>query len=528
MLTRFIRNQLIVFAALTLAALVTLGWYYLRIPSQLGVGQYRLVAELPASGGLYRTSNVTYRGIQIGRVTKVEPTAHGVRATLSIDSRYKIPVDTSANVHSVSAIGEQYLDLVSTGAPGKFFSPGQTMTCGPEKDWAPDTKCKNTVPSEIGPALDAANRGLSVLPKKKIASLLDETALAVGGLGPSLQRLVDSTQSIVGDFEANMSDVDDIIANAAPILDSQVDSGDSIAQWSHNLNVLTAQTSQTDQHVQSILSKAAPTADQVNDVFNDVRESLPQTLANLEVVADMLKRYNKGLEQLLVFLPEIGSVAQTLIASAPGSVLMNLNLSLNNPPPCLTGFLPASEWRSPADTSTAPLPEGTYCKIPQDTPANAVRGARNYPCVDVPGKRAATPRECRDKKPYVPLGTNPWYGDPNQIRNCPAPGARCDQPVDPGKVIPAPSVNNGLNPVPADRLAPPAAPVNDPLQRPGSGTVRCNGQQPNPCTYTPAGPAAIYLPSSGEVVGPDGAKYLLEDSRHTGDSGWKDMLAPAG
>jgi phospholipid/cholesterol/gamma-HCH transport system substrate-binding protein len=29
-------------------------------------------------------------------------------------------------------------------------------------------------------------------------------------------------------------------------------------------------------------------------------------------------------------------------------------------------------------------------------------------------------------------------------------------------------------------------------------------------------------------VGPDGVKYSLEDSRHTGDSGWKDMLAPAG
>ena len=83
MLTRFIRMQLIVFAVLTVAALIALGWYYLRIPSQLGVGQYQLIAELPASGGLYRTSNVTYRGIQIGRVTKVEPTKHGARATLS-------------------------------------------------------------------------------------------------------------------------------------------------------------------------------------------------------------------------------------------------------------------------------------------------------------------------------------------------------------------------------------------------------------------------------------------------------------
>src|SRR6202000_1110580 len=107
MLTRFIRNQLIVFAALTLAPLGALGWYYLRIPGQLGVGQYRLVAELPASGGLYRTSNVTYRGIQIGRGTRGWPTAHGVRATLSMDSRYKIPVDASANVHSASAIGRK-------------------------------------------------------------------------------------------------------------------------------------------------------------------------------------------------------------------------------------------------------------------------------------------------------------------------------------------------------------------------------------------------------------------------------------
>jgi phospholipid/cholesterol/gamma-HCH transport system substrate-binding protein len=515
MLTRFIRTQLVVFAALTVAALVALGWYYLRIPSLVGVGQYQLTVQLPASGGLYRTSNVTYRGIQIGRVTKVEPTKNGVRATLSIDSRYKIPVDASANVHSVSAIGEQYLDLVSTGNPGKFLSPGQTIT-------------KGTVPSEIGPALDAANRGLSALPKAKIASLLDETAQAVGGLGPALQRLVDSTQSIVGDFQANISDVNDIIENSAPIVDSQVDSGDSIERWSHNLNVLTAQVAQNDQHVQSILSKAAPTADQVNEVFSDVRESLPQTVANLEIVADMLKRYNKGLEQLLVFLPEIAGVAQTVLAAAPGSVGLDLNLSINNPPPCLTGFLPPSQWRAPADTSAAPLPSGTYCKIPQDTPANVVRGARNYPCVDVPGKRAATPRECRDNKPYVPLGTNPWYGDPNQLRNCPAPGARCDQPVDPGKVIPAPSINNGLNPAPADRLPVAPPPVNDPLQRPGSGTVQCNGQQPNPCIYTSASPTAIYFPSSGEVVGPDGAKYTLEDSRHTGDTGWKDMLAPAG
>ena len=517
MLTPFIRRQLIAFAILTVVSIFVLGVYYLQVPSLVGIGQYTLKAELPASGGLYPTANVTYRGITIGKVTQVEPTEQGAEATMSIASRYKIPIDTVANVHSVSAVGEQYLDLESSGNPGKYFSDGQTVG-------------KGTVPSEIGPALDTANRGLAALPADKIPKLLDETAQSVGGLGPALQRLVDATQAIVGDFKNQITDVNDIIQHSGPVLESQVNSGDAIERWARNLNMLSAQTAQNDQHVKSILTQAAPTADQVNELFSDVRDSLPQTLANLEIVFDLLKRYHTGLEQTLVFLPQGASIAQTAAAPFPHQAALDLALSINQPPPCLTGFIPPSEWRSPADTSLAPLPTGTYCKIPMDTPANSVRGSRNIPCVDVPGKRAASPRECRDPKPYVPLGTNPWYGEPNQLLTCPAPSARCDQSVRPGMVIPAPSVDNGLNPAPANKLPPGGLtppPISDPLQRPGSGSVQCNGQQPNPCVYTPGGPpTAVYSPQSGELVGPDGVKYSVRNSTKTGDDGWKEMLAP--
>src|ERR1700755_3538165 len=304
MLTRSIRRQLVIFGILTAVALLVLGVYYLRLPSLAGIGQYDLRAELPASGGLYPTANVTYRGITIGKVTSVEPTEKGAEATMSISSQYKIPLDSVANVHSVSAVGEQYLDLVAEGKSRGFFSPGQTMT-------------KGTVPSEIGPALDTANRGLEALPKDKISKLLDETAESVGGLGPALQRLVDSTQAIVGDFRTNITDVNDIIQNSGPVLDSQVKSRDAIERWARNLNTLSAQAAKRDSNVKSILSQAAPTADQVSEVFSDVRESLPQTLANLEVVFDLLKRYHTGLEQVLVFLPQGASIAQTVSAPVP-------------------------------------------------------------------------------------------------------------------------------------------------------------------------------------------------------------------
>jgi phospholipid/cholesterol/gamma-HCH transport system substrate-binding protein len=493
-----------------------LGWYYLRIPTLLGIGQYTLYADLPQSGGLYRTSNVTYRGVTIGRVAAVEPTERGVRVTMSIGNSYQIPVDASANVHSVSAVGEQYLDLVSPGNPGQFFSGGQTIT-------------KSTIPSPIGPTLDNINRGLEVLPKEKIDSLLDETSQAVGGLGPSLQRLVDATQAIVHDFKGNINDINDIIAHSAPIIDSQVNSGDAIDRWAANLNTLAAQTSQQDSILQSFLRQAAPTANVVTALQSAVVDSLPQVLANLAIVVDMLKRYHAGVEQTLVLLPQAAAEIQTTIAPYPGKLMLSGAATLNEPPPCMTGFLPASEWRSPADLRPAPLPENTYCKIPKEAP-NVVRGARNLPCVDVPAKRAATPRECRSNAPYVPMGTNPWYGDPNQILTCPAPAARCDQPVDPGRVIPAPSVDNGMNPLPANLLprtsSPP--PTSDAWSPPGQGTVTCSGQQPNPCVYTPTLPAATYTPQTGEVVAPDGTKFTVTDSNYTGNDGWKDMLAPAG
>ena len=58
-LTPLIRIQLVIFVVLTVLPLGVLGLYYVRLPSLVGIGQYTLRADLPASGGLYETANVT-------------------------------------------------------------------------------------------------------------------------------------------------------------------------------------------------------------------------------------------------------------------------------------------------------------------------------------------------------------------------------------------------------------------------------------------------------------------------------------
>ena len=117
--------------------------------------------------------------------------------------------------------------------------------------------------------------------------------------------------------------------------------------------------------------------------------------------------------------------------------------------------------RTPADETVRELPRDLYCKAAQNDPST-VRGARNYPCQEFPGKRAPTIQLCRDPKGYVPVGRNPWRGPPvpystpetNGLNTLPPnkfpyipPGAD----PDPGTPIvgpPPPGVVPGPGPVP--------------------------------------------------------------------------------
>src|SRR6516165_1038326 len=107
MLTRFVRTQLIIFAIASVIGVAVMLFTYMQVPTLLGVGKVNVQLDLPEAGGLYRFSNVTYNGVEVGKVTDVQLTDTGARATLSLNQSPRIPADLKANVLSVSAVGEQ-------------------------------------------------------------------------------------------------------------------------------------------------------------------------------------------------------------------------------------------------------------------------------------------------------------------------------------------------------------------------------------------------------------------------------------
>lgn len=404
MLTKFVRVQLIIFSILTVIGLVAMATQYVGAPALVGIGRYNVTVQLPTTGGLYQYSNVTYRGTTVGEVQSVELTPDGVDAKMSIDSDFTIPADVDAEVKSVSAVGEQYVDLIPQSSDGPALSNGDVIPVE-----------RSSVPQDVGPMLDQADTLLKSISDTRLRTVVDESFKAFNGAGPDLQKLIDSTRLFVQEANANSGETIQLLDQLGPLLDGQVVSSDAIRSWTSNLATFTDQLRASDPDLRAILEKGPNAAATANKLFQDLQPTLPILLANLVSIGEVGVIYNAGIEQILVLYPPITAALMTAAGSGPADegAIVNFQLEVNDPPSCTTGFLPADQRRDPNEMSVPDTPADLFCKVDQSE-STAVRGSRNLPCMEYPGRRAPTPEICRSEEGYVPLGNNPPWGPVEQ------------------------------------------------------------------------------------------------------------------
>jgi virulence factor Mce-like protein len=394
----------------------------MQVPTLLGIGKMTVTLELPATGGLYRFSNVTYRGVQIGRVTDVGLTATGAKATLRLDTSPNIPADLKAEVLSISAVGEYYVDLRPKTDSPPYLHDGAVIAMS-----------QTTLPQPIGPVLDQSNALIKSIPKDKLSTLLDETYKGFNGAGYDFQSLFDSSAQLSHDINGVSDRIQSLTQDTGPFLDAQAQTADSIRTWARSLAGFTGQLNKNDPEFRTLLERGPGAFDEASGFLEQIKPTLPVLLANLTTIGQIGVAYHASLEQVLVLLPPFTAAIQSFLPTKTVTGLPTgaFNLVVSDPPACTVGFLPPSQWRSAADTRTIDTPDGLYCKLPQDSPIG-VRGARNYPCQERPGKRAPTVEICESDKPFEPLamrqhvfGTYPL--DPNLIAQGIPPDDRVNQ-----------------------------------------------------------------------------------------------------
>jgi phospholipid/cholesterol/gamma-HCH transport system substrate-binding protein len=513
MITRFIRTQLIIFGVVSLIGLVAMATVYLQVPTQLGWGRIAVTLELPAGGGLYERSNITYRGVQVGKVDAVTLTPTGAKATLSLDSSRHIPANLVAEVRSVSAIGEQYVDLRPVNESPPYLSAGAVI---------PVSRAR--IPRPVGPMLDSLNAFLGSIPKDSLHTVVDESSDAFAGSRYDLGSLIDSTATLTRDTDRIADRAATLVNDAAPFLDGQARSADSLRIWARSVAGVTGQLVRDDPQLRNIFNTAPGALDETSRLLAQIKPTLPVLLANLTSLGQVAVTYHPSLEQILVLLPPVTAYYQSSRATnnPTGIPLGDFRIQISDPPSCTVGFLPQSQWRSPADTTTIDTPTDLYCKLPQDAPV-AVKGARNLPCMGHPGKRAPTVAICDSDRPYMPLAMRqhilgPGPLDPTMI----AAGIPPDDRV-PGQAPIFGPIEG--TPPPPNLPGGPAAPTHPSVAPPPGAAPSSNHSS------APAGPAiavAEYDPRTGRYVGDDGRAARQTDLVTKPAASWKDLMFPPG
>jgi phospholipid/cholesterol/gamma-HCH transport system substrate-binding protein len=403
-ITRTVRLQLMAFLLVTVLGVGYTGFRYGGFGDLFGSTTYPVRLQLTDSGGIFTGADVTYRGVSVGRVGPLRLTDQGVEVRLDIDEDAPpIPADVDAEVHNLSAIGEQYVDLLPVREGGPFLEGGSVI---------PASRATTPVPvEELVASVDDLARSV---PLEDLRTVVDELGTAFADTAQPLQQILDATNAFTEDAVEALPETRTLIRDGRTVLTTQNEVAGSFKSFSRDLRLLAEQLAESDPDLRRLLVTGPEVSTELVALLNESGPGLSQLVADLLTVSRVTEPRQDALRQLLVTYPGVASNAYTV---APGDGTAHLGLVVNvfDPFPCADGY-EGTPHREGDEVSDIPVNEDAYCAEPEGSPIN-VRGAQNVP-------RAATPMPPATAEPgnqgplpagSAPVDSAPPLGSPAQI-----------------------------------------------------------------------------------------------------------------
>jgi phospholipid/cholesterol/gamma-HCH transport system substrate-binding protein len=170
------RTTLVILGLLTLlgAAYMSVGVLDMSPTRQVT----RLTLMLNTSGGLMPTSEVTMRGIKVGRVTGIQATTSGLAVSMELDRAHPVPADSAVSVENLSAAGEQYIDFKPKLIAPPYFRDGSVILA--------DRVAPMVTGSDL---LTKANALMSALNLEQVRTIINNAAAAFAGNDDTIDSL---------------------------------------------------------------------------------------------------------------------------------------------------------------------------------------------------------------------------------------------------------------------------------------------------------------------------------------------------
>ncbi|WP_110206310.1 MCE family protein [Nocardioides daejeonensis] len=395
LLTTTIKRQLCIFAVLATVALGLTFFSYAKVPTMFGMGVYDVTVEYADASGLYPKALVTHRGVKVGRVEEMALGDGRTLVTLRIDDDAKIPTDVRAELRSTSAIGEQYVDLVSGTRGGPYLEEGATIPV------------ERTVEMpQITPVLDSLDALLDSVPGRATREVLAAAQEGFGDSGQDVDALVDASTELLDEAQAQIEATSGLIRTLQPVLGTQQQVAADTREYAARMAEFSTELAAGDKDLRGLIEEGAPALDTARGVLADLRPTVPLLLANLTTTGQVLRTYLPNIKQTLVVYPAMVARLQSAVnpRAEQGDVQLDLRAAVNNPPSCTAGYVAVDKRRSPSESSVRDVDPLAHCEGAPSRPSS-VRGARNLPCPNST-TRGHLPADCGLRFP-----SGRWAGD---------------------------------------------------------------------------------------------------------------------
>jgi phospholipid/cholesterol/gamma-HCH transport system substrate-binding protein len=353
---RTVLGQLIIFAVISIGVV----WY--AIFGVIGVSltnrPIHVTVELATGGGVFDGSDVTYRGVHVGRVTSVQLHRSGVTLGVSIDKGARVPSNSLVHVYDLSVVGEQYVDFVPAADAGPYLHNGSVVPAS-----------RTSTPIKTATVLYDLEQLVTSINATNVTTVSEELAKAFGSSGPQLRQIITSGAQLVDELAKAQPQTLDLLDSSKTLLDTAAAHTSDFRAFTASLLALSTTLKSSTPAVKKLVEDGGPTTSLVDQLINQNAAAAGVLLSNLATFSSIQAANVPAFRALLVAVPQTGRLVPLVVRNGAIQAAALFNYT---EPVCSYGTpLP-----SPLDPHQAPVAKVGCAHV---VPGELVRGAANAP-----------------------------------------------------------------------------------------------------------------------------------------------------
>jgi phospholipid/cholesterol/gamma-HCH transport system substrate-binding protein len=307
MITRLTKIQLVIFAIVTLLGGAFVGGRYAKIDRMVVDRSFPVTVQLKDSGGLFEGSQVTYRGVGVGRVGKMTFKQSGVQARIDIeDNAPKIPSDLLAVVANKSAVGEQYMDLQPRRTTAPYLESGTNITAA-----------NTEIPIQTADLLVHVNDLVKSVNTDSLKTVINELGTAFAGTGQDLGRIIDTQTEFIQAADENIDTTRALIRDSDSVLQTQVDKQGELSTFAKNLALFSDTLAESDPDLRRLADGGAGAAKEVRQVVDENSDDLGALANNLITANRPAFENTQAIRTLFILFPYMLEGAPSTLVHDP-------------------------------------------------------------------------------------------------------------------------------------------------------------------------------------------------------------------